>query len=108
MRARVWVAAIALCSSAAHAEFYTGNDVYERMRSPNEVLRVESLLYIAGVVDTLRGVITCPPASVTLGQIFDMVKKYHERNPEHRSRSGDHAVATVMRAAWPCKSGAGT
>lgn len=100
---RAWVAVLALCSSCAQAEFMSGNDVYSRMTSSDPTQRLEAMMYIAGVADVLQGVISCPPPTSTLGQVYDMVKQYYERNPEQRSRSGDHAVTTVLRAAWPCK-----
>jgi hypothetical protein len=90
--------------TTAHAEFLTGNDLLTKMRR-NETSQLEAIMYIAGVADALRGVVSCPPAEVTLGQVYDMVQRNLERNPETRHRPGDWFVATVMRATWPCKQG---
>lgn len=103
-----WVVCLLLVAGPAHAEFYSGNELYEKMRSPDSVERLGALMYIAGVSDAHRGVVSCPSPEVSLGQLFDMVKNYLERNPERRHRTGDWAVATVMRAAFPCRTGAGT
>jgi len=103
MKRQAWIAALALSSSCAHAEFMSGNDVYSRMISSDAIQRLEAMMYVAGVADVLQGVISCPPPTSTLGQVYDMVKQYYERNPDKRSLPGDRAVTIVLRAAWPCK-----
>lgn len=99
--------ALAVASAPAHAEFYSGNDLYERIRSRDSIERLEAIMYIAGAADAHRGVISCPSPEVTLGQVLDLVRNYLERNPERRHHPGDWAVAAALRPVFPCKKGTG-
>lgn len=102
---RKWLVILLLATGPAHAEFYTGNELYERIRSGESIKRLEVMMYIAGVSDAHRGVVSCPTADVTLGQLFDMVHSYLIRTPERRHQPGDWIVAAVMRPVWPCRTG---
>lgn len=105
---RKWPVILLLATGPARAEFFSGNDLYERMRSRDAFAHTEVLMYIAGVSDAHRSIISCPTPDVSLGQLYDMVKSYLERFPERRSRTGDSIVAAVMRPVWPCRTGSGT
>lgn len=95
----------ALCATSitAHAEFWDGNKLYERMNGiPSESLSAGS--YVAGVADALVNVVWCPPPSVTLGQVKDMAKMALEQAPEKRHLSADLFVSMPLAKAWPCKA----
>lgn len=85
----------------ACAEFKDGNKLLMQIRG-DSVDYVNAVGYITGVADALRGVIHCPPETVTAGQITDMVKRHLENSPELRHLTGDSHVAHVLRRAWPC------
>lgn len=95
----------ALCATAltAHAEFWDGNKLLERLNGdPAESLSAGS--YIAGVADALVGVIWCPPGTVTLGQVRDMTRLTLERSPEKRHLPADAFINITLRKEWPCKA----
>lgn len=96
-------ATLLVLSSAAHAEFYSGNDLLNFLQSSGYSERALALGYIGGVADTLTGATVCMPKQVTLGQINDLVKGFLENSPQHRHNSADVIVATVLKTAWPCQ-----
>ncbi|CAB4134774.1 hypothetical protein UFOVP274_60 [uncultured Caudovirales phage] len=87
----------------AHAEFWTGNQLLAKMQDPSAGERMFALGYVSGVSDALTGVVTCPPLSVTVGQVNDMVRSLLEANPGDRHKSADIFVRAAMQAQWPCK-----
>ena len=90
----------------AHAEFKDGNRLYSEMTgSTNQ--QMNAIGYIAGVTDALSGVAVCAPASVTAGQLFDMVKQYLEDQPQVRHFTADALIYRVLTKVWPCKKGSG-
>jgi hypothetical protein len=84
----------------AHAEFYTGNDLLERLNG-TDVQRNIALGYVGGVADALNNRIICMP-SATLGQTRDIVKQYLENNPSIRHYSADSLIQSVLSSTWPC------
>lgn len=102
------LALLALAWFPAKAEFYTGNELLERMRSRDSIQRLEAMMYIAGAADAHRGAVSCPLPEVTLGQVYDLVKNYLERTPERRHQPGDWVVAAAMRPVFPCRTRSGT
>lgn len=65
--------------------------------------------YISGVQDSRAGITICiPPNTVTLGQMFDMVKQTLERLPADRHLPADIFVEASLSGRWPCaKKGTG-
>ena len=99
MKHLILVAAIA-CGSA-HAEFYSGNDLLEIMRG-NEYQKLIALGYVSGVADALQNAVICIPATVTSGQVRDMVKANLEANPTSRHYSADSLISNHLAKVWPC------
>ena len=99
---RLLLCALLLTSFSAHAEFVSGNRLYAWL-SGNESEKGTAYGYIAGVFDATAGVHHCPPETVTLKQISDIVQKALEKTPEHRDKSADLYVVTASRILWPCK-----
>lgn len=98
--------AAALMCGAAHAEFYTGNDLLAKLNGDFGDKMV-GMGYVMGVFDVARGVEHCPPDNITAGQVRDMVKNHLEATPSTRHFVADVQVRYVLKSAWPCKKGTG-
>lgn len=98
------LAALLISSNLAHAEFLDGNKLLSLMSNTNNAnMQINALSYIAGVADSLHGVLSCPPPNVKLGQIYDMTKQALEEAPSERHSSADSFVRYVLIQTWPCK-----
>lgn len=91
----------------AHAQFqfFTGNDLLQRMEHSNTFNQGIAHGYVVGIMDTMSGFTICPNAKLTVGQVHDIILKYLKDNPEHRHISADVIVETVMRNRFPCAKG---
>lgn len=100
---------LAATAISAHAEFLSGNQLLEYMRSQEVIQRSAADGYLMGVHDLGRGAVHCSPSSVTLKQLRDMTGQFLDAAPSIRHRSADHLVSLLMAEAWPCpkKPGAG-
>lgn len=83
-----------------HATYIDGNHLHERMRKGNDAA---VMMYIAGVTDTVSGVLFCPPANVPLGQLFDMFRLHLENTPNVRHLAGDVILIAFFQSHWPCR-----
>lgn len=94
----------------AHAEFWTGNRLYERLTSNEVIERSQSLGYVMGVYDVAVHVIFCPGSetNITAGQIRDMVTNWLGNNPHRRNESAEKLVTEAFRQVWPCRNRGGT
>lgn len=97
---------LALVCGSAHAEFKDGNKLLAEMNGShgNQMM---ALGYVTGVADALMGVLVCPSANVTAGQLHDMTKQYLEQYPANRHNSADRIISYVLRSAWPCANSRG-
>lgn len=70
----------------ARAEFWSGNDLYNRIMSSEMTDRIQALGYVIGVYDMGIRAAFCPPSEsgITAGQIRDMTRQYLENNPSQR------------------------
>jgi hypothetical protein len=93
---------LALVAGSAQAEFYTGNELLQRLNSESLGERAAGIGYIMGVADSGHGVIYCPPEHVTSGQLRDMVRNYLTNTPAVRHLSADSLVTHVIKSQWPC------
>ena len=93
---------LALLCGSAHAEFYTGNELLQRLTSESLAERSAAIGYIMGVADTGHGVNYCPPEHVTSGQLRDMVRNYLTNTPAVRHLAADSLVTHVIKSQWPC------
>jgi len=99
--------ALVLGSGAALGQvgnFYTGNELYKYLSSPNSADQSHALGYIAGVhdVNRVRGEFCIPAGRQPLSQLRDIVTKHLRDNPETRDQDGDLLVATALTRVWPC------
>ena len=99
--------ALALAAPLAHAEFLSGNMLYDRLNG-NTSDQMLAMGYIAGVYDAGQGVLHCGPSNLTLGQITDMVKITIRDQPQNRHFSADAFVTVTVKNQWPCKKGNNT
>jgi len=103
------LAALLFIPVMASAEFISGNDLYQDLKSSEGVDRVYALGYIAGVADAGQTGTHCIPSTVSLGQIRDMTLNYLRKNAEIRNLSGDVLIGMMLMERWPCeKRGRGT
>lgn len=94
--------ALVMMSTAAQAEFFTGNELLTYMNGSASQQSV-AMGYVAGAFDAATGSRICPPASVTLAQVRDMTKQALERLPSERHASADAFIVAVSANAWPCR-----
>lgn len=92
---------LALCTTFAHAEFYSGNKLLSMLRG-DTIQEMHAVGYVVGVADTVRGALYCPPDSITVGQLGDMVKQHLADNPSERHKTADLLVVNLLRTTWPC------
>jgi hypothetical protein len=99
---RIAIAISFVCCTAAHAEFWDGNYLHEKLNGTQADQHI-ALGYIMGVSDTLFGAVQCAPSNVTGGQVRDMVRNYINNTPAIRHRSADSIVTEVLKTVWPCQ-----
>lgn len=90
-----------LCATTAHAEFISGNELLSNMTGDSNA-KLFAFGYVAGVYDTTTTVVHCAPASVTLRQVNDTVRKGLEAVPELRNKSADSLINLILKTVWPC------
>jgi hypothetical protein len=95
------IAALLACSSA-HAEFYSGNDLFNRLNG-NDAEQFHALGYIMGMHDALDGVVFCSTQTVTAGQVRDLMKMTLERDPANRHKPASALIMNTLQVVWPCK-----
>jgi hypothetical protein len=88
----------------AHAEFESGNSLLADIQSAEIGKRMHALGYVKGVADVYVNVTFCVPknASITAGQISDMVRNHLEMNPAIRHHTAESIINGVLTKAWPC------
>ena len=102
MKRKVIAGVLAFAAVAAHAEFWDGNRLYERINSSSYFDQGTAMGYVMGVSDTTMGVLHCAPATATAGQLLDMVTLHLRLYPERRTKTADSIVIDTLKAAWPC------
>lgn len=101
-----WIAVLALCSGTAQAEFYSGNDLLQKMDGEFSD-RSLALGFVAGVADVWTNISVCPPKNVTLGQAHDIVRRYLVDNPQSRHFTAESLAKNALERVWPCRRGTG-
>ena len=85
---------LALAASSAQAQFVDGNELYERMITTGPKL-LNAQGYIMGVADAALGTEWCPPPTVTMRQVFDMIRAIN-REKKTTILLIEHDVKLVM------------
>lgn len=97
--------ALLFVPAMAHAEFWTGNKLYERLGSSEVIERSQGLGYVMGVYDVAVHALFCPiEGNITAGQIRDMVFNWLGNNPHRRHESAEKLVTEVFKQVWPCRN----
>ena len=90
------IAIVGLVCTSAHAEFWTGNVLLDRIKSENVVDRALGLGYVMGAFDNGHGATHCTPQNVTAGQAQDMVKQHLESVPSARHLPAEAHVTYIF------------
>ena len=102
------ILALALICGNAQAEFYTGNDLLQRLDSESHSDRMLAIGYVMGVADVGQLVFFCAPNGVTAGQLQDITAAYLRGFPTRRHKGAESLINEVLAATWPCpKKGIG-
>jgi hypothetical protein len=99
---RKLLAAILMVPAMAHAEFYSGNILLQKINSSELHDKALAIGYIMGVSDAFQNAEHCSPNTVTSGQTRDVVKLYLEQSPSIRDMTADVLVRIALSNAWPC------
>jgi hypothetical protein len=99
-----FVAVALLTPVIAHAEFWTGNDLFAHLKSTNVNERVHAIGYVMGVFDATSTVGHCGNHidTLTSGQARDVATQYLEQNPAVRDLTADVLLRAAFSRAWPC------
>lgn len=95
-------AIVSLACLQASAEFFSGNRLLALMRGDN-MDQAHAMGYVVGAADAMNGVMWCPPAAITTGQVYDMTRAILESTPSERHISADVFVRAALNRAFPCK-----
>lgn len=91
----------------AHAEFYSGNDLYMKMTDESSLVnKTMGIGYVIGVYDVGVHMFFCPGTEVGIiaGQLNDMVKHWLYANPHRRNELAQKLVLEVFKQNWPCSN----
>ena len=99
-----FIVALLMVPAMAHAEFWTGNDLYNKLSSNEYMDKTQGIGYIQGVYDVGVRLYFCPISerSITAGQIRDMMFNWLYQNPQRRHETAYSLVLEVFRQTWPC------
>ena len=102
--------ALLMVPAMARAEFWTGNNLYNKMNSAETTDRIQAMGYVMGVFDVYVNVTFCPgdQTAITVGQIRDMASAWLAANPAQRNKSAESLVNEAFKQAWPCRNRGGT
>lgn len=101
---RRFIASLLFVPTIASAEFMSGNSLLDYIQSRDSINRIYAMGYIAGVADANMSVTSCPPITIELGQIRDMVEQYLIINASTRHLSADVLIGDMLNKRWPCKT----
>lgn len=110
-----FVLAMLASSGFSSADFYDGNELYNRLKdykSENTQSAIKAGAgqgYILGVADAMDGRLDpvtkfkfCLPKNVKVGQLIDVVFAFLDKNPQSRHFSAWSLVLAAYEAAFPC------
>ena len=110
---RKLLVALLMLPALARAEFWTGNDLFNRMSSTDVIERVQAVGYVMGAYDVGVNLFFCPATQtgITAGQLRDMMFNWLSVNAHRRNESAEKLINEVFARNWPCRnrgSGGGT
>ena len=86
----------------AHAEFLDGNRLLALMNGTTSD-KIQAIGYVQGVFDAYSSLLICAPATITAGQVNDMIKNYLTNSPAIRHHTADTIVGEALGKVWPCE-----
>ena len=106
---RKLLATLLFIPAMAQAEFWSGNNLYDKLNDQDTLNRVQAYGYVMGVYDVYVNVTFCPPTEVgiTVGQVKDMIHAWLRANPNQRHRNAEVLVNEAFKQAWPCANRSG-
>ena len=101
--------ALLMIPAMAHAEFWTGNDLYNRMQSTSAMDNVQAYGYVMGVYDVYVHIVFCPGTEnrITVKQINDIAQQYLVLNPSLRNKDAYFLIQSAFKNTWPCANNRG-
>ena len=87
----------------ASAEFWTGNDFYNKATGqPTDAIQAYG--YAIGVYDVGVHVWFCPSTErgITVGQVSDIAKNWLANNAHRRHESAEKLLKEAFSQVWPC------
>lgn len=93
-------------SVGAHAEFESGNTLLRDLNSQSSFVEGTARGFIIGVHDSFSGFGICTPVGIQAGQLYDIVRKHLQNNPEIRHFSAASIIFDKLSEVYPCKKGA--
>ena len=103
MKHLIAIIAMALASTTASAQFYSGNQLLEKLKSDKQFTNGVALGYVVGVADMWDDIVFCLPNGVTAGQLEKITVRYFEANPQLLHESADVIVGAAFGTSFPCK-----
>jgi len=94
---------LAVAWSPVRAEFYTGNELLQRLQSDSNIEKAVALGFVGGVADAWDRILFCPPDGSTVGQARDIALRHLVINPAKRHQAAAGLVADALMEAWPCQ-----
>ncbi|MFN7881771.1 MAG: Rap1a/Tai family immunity protein [bacterium] len=103
MKKRIaWVTLTLWCAIASSGTFLSGDELYEKMKSPAEDQKKYALGFVVAVHDLGDTKIFCSPADVTAGQVFNLIQLHLAETPRSRHIPAASIVTFILAASWPC------
>lgn len=97
-------AALLCAASASHAGFWDGNKLYQYMtEASGSFARGAATGFVIGVHDSGENVSHCSPESITVRQVFDVVRAHLEQYPSLRHNDAQVIVSVALQRVWPCQ-----
>jgi len=93
---------LAVVWSPVRAEFYSGNELLQRLQSDSGIEKAVALGFVGGVADAWDRILFCPPENSTVGQARDIALRHLLINPARRHHAAAGLVADALMEAWPC------
>ena len=112
MTHRVLIAtALLMSGAAAHADYVSGNSLFQNCTSRDATKQIDCLNQIFGAASGIRIVsdvwelsVLCVPDGVEASQMRDIVVRWLQRHPEKRHYTIGAVTLSALREAWPCKA----
>ena len=99
-----WIAGLLMVPCMAYADFWSGNDLYNKQTSNDVLDRVQAMGYVIGVYDVGVSAIFCPrtESGITVGQLNDMIRNWLANTPHRRHEPAERLVLDAYKQVWPC------